>query len=148
VGLERAAEAGSAIRLFPREAAVHLCRAAWGRAVGEELARRTEVLAVEGRTLRVKVPDSSWRKVLHPLEGEILTRMRGIIGAMAPTRIGFSEGFVASPPAPPKPLEDIPPGGEPSPLVSESALGIRDPELRRAFLETSVRYLERSRRHG
>ena len=150
MGLDRAADARMALRLFPEGAVVHLCRAAWRRAVGEELSRRTEVLAVEGRTLRVRVPDISWRRVLHPMEGAILSRMRGIIGAVAPTRIGFSEGFVASGETPiPTPSADkAAPVSEPGPLVAEGALAITDLELRRAFLEAAGKYLERSRRHA
>jgi hypothetical protein len=150
VGLNRAIPEGLASRLFPpgSERAVHLCRAAWPRAVGEELARRTEVLALEGRTLRVLVPDGGWRRVLHRMEREILSRLREVVGGMGPTRIGFTEGFVPPPPAGARaPRATVGPL-EPSAAVQEGAEAISDPELRSAFLEVAARYLERSRRHA
>jgi hypothetical protein len=41
-----------------------LLRAAWPKAVGPELARRTEVLTLEGGALRLRVPDAGWRRHL------------------------------------------------------------------------------------
>ena len=72
-----------------------LVRAAWTRAVGPELSRRTEVVALEGTTLRVRVPDARWRKVLHRMQPELLMRLRTLAGELAPRRLGFVEGPVA-----------------------------------------------------
>ena len=40
--------------------------------MGADLARRTEVVALEAGTLRIRVPDARWRKVLHRMQREIL----------------------------------------------------------------------------
>jgi predicted nucleic acid-binding Zn ribbon protein len=125
---------------------IHLLRAAWGPAVGEELARRTEVLALEGRTLRIRVPDVSWGKVLHRMERDILIRLRRVGGEATPGRLGFTVGQVATPP---EAAADKPgPSPEISAGLREEASVIEDPELRERFLEAATRYLGRRRRHG
>src|SRR6266513_1118397 len=85
------------MRLFGTSPArtLALLQAAWPMAVGPELARRTEVVGVENRTLRVRVPDAGWRKVLHRSQPQILARRRDIAGeALAPRRMGFLEGAI------------------------------------------------------
>ena len=81
-----------------------LLRAAWPLAVGADLGQRTEVTGIDHGTLRVRVPDARWRKVLHRMRREILARLRETAGPSAPYRLGFVEGplsFVpAAPPAP------------------------------------------------
>ena len=135
-------------RLFPpgSRQSLELMRAAWPLAVGKDLARRTEVLAVEGRTLRIRVPDARWRKVLHRMRGDILQRLRGVAGDGAPVRLGLQEdpaGFLLSSAAPDeRPAAPVPPA--PPPLaVCEAAAAIADEDLRRVFLETAARYLGR-----
>jgi hypothetical protein len=136
---------GLAAQIFrPEPARLALLRSAWAVAVGPELARRTEVLAVEGRTLRVRVPDAGWRKVLHRMQGQIVYRLRAIAGELGPSRIGFSEGQVmpaAEPKAPAPPKDE-------GPVAMGAALaaavdGIPDPELRAAFVAAAQRYLAR-----
>jgi hypothetical protein len=123
-----------------------LIKSAWPSAVGPELARRTEVLALEGRTLRVRVPDAGWRKALHRMQPQIVARLRTIAGDLGPSRLGFSEGQVAAP------LEEKPPasaGNEGAatldPDVAAAAERIADDELRRVFLASASRYLSRRR---
>jgi hypothetical protein len=131
-----------------------LLRAAWPRAVGRELARRTEVVALEGRTLRIRVPDAGWRKVLHRMRGDILDRLRGVAGSLAPQKLGFMEaplGFSAagepkarSPQVRDAALAPIREGAAEVPLppaLLAGAAGIPDPETRDLFLETARRYL-------
>src|SRR5712691_6320552 len=90
---------GLASRIFGSEPArrLALIKSAWPFAVGPELARRTEVLALEGRTLRVRVPDAGWRKALHRMQPQIVARLRSVAGDLGPSRLGFSEGQVAAP---------------------------------------------------
>lgn len=143
---ERASAKGLAVRLFGKDSphALTLLRAAWPKAVGEDLGRRTEVVALEGVTLRIRVPDAGWRRVLHRMQGEILARLREVAGPLAPRRLGFVEGRIAvadAAPAPPEPVssdERCPPG-----LVDEAA-AIADPEVRARFVETAGRYLSRA----
>jgi hypothetical protein len=140
---------GLARRLFPAGSPqrLELVRAAWRLAVGDDLARRTEVLALEGRTLRVRVPDASWRKVLHRLRGEILDKLAAVAGDAAPDRLGFQEeplGWrprAAAVPAPPtpRPVADA----APPPGLAREAQAITDPDLRREFLDVAARYLAR-----
>jgi Dna[CI] antecedent DciA-like protein len=122
-----------------------LIKGAWPFAVGHELARRTEVLALDGRTLRVRVPDAGWRKVLHRMQPQIVERLRAIAGELGPVRLGFSEGQVAAP-AEAKPAAGAPAAGPDTldPAVAAAAERIADAELRRTFLASAARYLARA----
>ena len=150
MALERPLTAGLARRLFGAvpARALALLRAAWPRAVGPDLARRTEVVALEGTTLRIRVPDARWRKELHRMQPQILARLRETIGEMAPRRLGFMEGPVAAAgdnptavrrePADPDPEAALPPAV----VAGAQAL---DEDLRARFLETAARYLARTK---
>lgn len=150
MGLSRATTTGLAARLFApgTPQSLWLLRAAWPRAVGTELARRTEILAVEGTTLRVRVPDARWRKVLHRMQREILVHLSHIAGdRLTPQRMSFTEGPLAAPeaaPAPPVAEAAGPPPVAPASIVSE-AQAIADTEIRERFLRTAASYLARRR---
>jgi Dna[CI] antecedent, DciA len=144
MSMDRAAAAGLASRLFGRNP-VHtlaLLRAAWPLAVGPELARRTEVLTLDGRVLRIRVPDAGWRKVLHRMRRDIVVRLREVAGELAPTRFGFIEGGIVPLPAPP-PAPAATAGGPLSEAIAEGAATIADAEIRQLFLVTARRYLGR-----
>ena len=138
-------------RLFPpgSRQSLELMRAAWPLAVGKDLARRTEVLAVEGRTLRVRVPDARWRKVLHRMRGDIVQKLRAVAGDDAPDRLGLQEDPAGALRAlgPGDAREPLPAAPSPPPAaVAEAARAIGDGDLRRAFLDTAARYLGRAPR--
>ena len=99
--MERISGRSLAARLFGASPArtLALLEAAWPLAVGPELARRTEVLGIERGTLRVRVPDAGWRKVLHRMQPQILGHLREIAGDLAPRRMGFVEGGLRDTPA-------------------------------------------------
>jgi hypothetical protein len=126
-----------------------LVRAAWPHAVGPELASRTEVVTLEGSTLRIRVPDARWRKELHRMQREILARLRVTTGDLAPRRLGFVEGPIAPatstesprPGAPSRVLEAAHPAAA---VLEEAAAGL-DPELRERFLAVAARYLDRTK---
>jgi predicted nucleic acid-binding Zn ribbon protein len=146
VALTRAGASDTAARLFGAapERVRALIGAAWPLAVGPELSRRTEVLGIERGTLRIRVPDARWRKVLHAMQPDILRRLREIAGSLAPFRIGFVEGGMkdsdpSPPPAAPGPPADL------STAIAGPAAAIADPEIRRRFLATAARYLDRHR---
>jgi hypothetical protein len=145
MALQRLISVSLARRLFGAVPArtLALVTAAWPRAVGPDLARRTEIVALEAATLRVRVPDARWRKELHRMQPDILARLREIVGDLAPRRLGFVEGPVAMPPAaePPR-AEPLSPAAAPAEVVA-SATVLADPELRQRFLEVAARYLER-----
>ena len=131
-------------QLFPPGSpqALSLAQAAWPRAVGAELAGRTQVLAIEGRTLRVGVPDARWRRVLHRMQGRLLAHLKALTGDLGLTRIGFSEGAFGSPseptaPTPSRVPRPLPPG------VADAATAIADPDVRQRFVEVATRYLTR-----
>jgi hypothetical protein len=144
--MERAVTRHSASALFggSRERTLALLRAAWPGAVGPELARRTEVLALDGDALRLRVPDASWRRHLLQMRGPILERLRAVAGGLTPYRLSFTEGGIAAghiaaggdalclPPA----ATPVPPAS----LVADSQV-IADPDLRARFLESAARYL-------
>jgi hypothetical protein len=147
MALQRLVTVGLARRLFGAVPArtLALVRAAWPRAVGLDLARRTEVVALEAATLRIRVPDARWRKELHRMQPDILARLRGIVGELAPRRLGFVEGPVAAGPAPePAPAPEAAPPAPPAEVLAGASV-LDDPELRRRFLEVAARYLERSK---
>jgi hypothetical protein len=145
MAFDPATTSGLAAQLFRpgTPQAFALVRAAWTAAVGAELARRTVVQAMVGRTLHVRVPDAAWRKTLHRMRREVLARLREIAGELAPTTLGFVEGPVpAGEPAwstGPRPLP------VPAPAALRAAAErIADPEVRARFLETAARYLSRA----
>jgi len=135
-------------RLFPTpERASLVLAAAWPRAVGAELARRTEPVALEGDCLWVRVPDARWRKVLHRMRGDLRHRLRRALGDMAPARLAFVIGPVAEPGGPAAAPELAAPETPPealSEMLVAAAESIPDPELRSRFLATSARYLRRT----
>jgi hypothetical protein len=96
--MDRISGRSLAARLFGASPArtLALMQASWPLAVGPELARRTEVLGLEGGTLRVRVPDASWRKVLHRIQPQILGKLRELAGELAPKRMGFVDGGMAN----------------------------------------------------
>ena len=143
--MRRLVDASLARRLFGAVPfrTLALVRAAWPRAVGRDLARRTEVIALEAATLRVRVPDARWRKELHRMQPEILARLREIVGDLAPRRLGFVEGPIAPAPSPEEARagSSTPPAAPPEVVAGASVLD--DAEMRRRFLEVAARYLDR-----
>jgi len=138
-----------ATQLFGGDPQRHLAllRAAWPAAVGPELARRTEVLGLEGRTLRVKVPDAGWRKVLHRMHRDILSRLYRTAGDLAPGRLAFQEapfGPPAAERAPGAATTDVRwPAAVLPPAVEQAAAAIADDELRERFSRSAALYLQR-----
>lgn len=123
-----------------------LLRAAWTASVGPELARRTEVLAVDGKTLRVRVPDAQWQKVLHRMRRDILYRLSRTTGSLAPSAIGFSMGPVTTTTPPPRPIA-LPPAEIAIPeSIQQAANVIEDPDIRRQFARAAARYLQMNER--
>lgn len=148
MALRKAEPATLAAQLFGGDPAhtAALIRAAWPRVVGPELALRTEVVAVEGSTLRIRVPDARWQKVLHRMQPELLAGLRALAGTLAPRRLGFVLGAVGPPPStPPATPREAPERAAPAPPdeLLRAASAIEDPELRRHFLATASRYLAR-----
>jgi hypothetical protein len=146
MAMDRVSGRPLAARLFGASPArtLALLQAAWPLAVGPELARRTEVVGIENRTLRVRVPDVSWRKVLHRVAPQILARLRDIAGEeLTPHRMGFLDGGIATidTPLPAPPPRDAPV----PPSIAAHAAAIPDAEIRARFASVAARYLSRSK---
>jgi len=147
--LRKAISSETAAELFGAERTLLLLRATWPLAVGPRLAERTEVVAVEGRTLIVRIPDGRWRKILHRLRREILQALRQAAGPRAPHALGFVEAKAAAAPGPVAAADVARPvrvaeGAVPSGSVS-GAESIADPEIRSLFEGAASRYLARGR---
>ncbi len=142
--MERAAARTPAFKLFGGSPSrtLALLRAAWPKAVGPELARRTEVLALEGGALRLRVPDARWRRHLLQMRLPILERLRRVAGDLTPYRLSFTEGGLAAGEVVPAPPPAVAAFETPSSLISEAHL-IEDQELRARFLDAATRYLAR-----
>jgi Dna[CI] antecedent, DciA len=150
MAMDRASGRPWAARLFGSSPArtLALLQAAWPLAVGPELARRTEVVGIENRTLRVRVPDVSWRKVLHRVSAQILARLREIAGDdLTPRRMGFLEGGMTSIDTPlPPPLPPPPPRPPALPaVIARVSQSIPDAEIRARFQSAAARYLARTK---
>jgi hypothetical protein len=143
--MDRPRDPDLAARLFGTkpEHTLALLRAAWPGAVGDEIARRTEVVAFDHGVLRIKVPDLRWQRTLVRMRGDILGRLRRVAGQASPRGLGFVTGEVkglgdaaeAPPPAAPEPVAPA--------IVAEAAQAIPDPEIRARFLAAAGRYLAR-----
>jgi hypothetical protein len=176
--MDRISGRSLAARLFGASPArtLALMQASWPLAVGPELARRTEVLGLEGGTLRVRVPDASWRKVLHRIQPQILGRLRELAGDLAPRRMGFVDGGMANEPnrpqseaalqssgasrggfqggtrPPNEPGGSAPPDLILKPAAKDQAIQaladlIPDAEIRARFAATAARYLALAKQH-
>jgi len=144
MALHRARDPDFAARIFGGrpEHTLALLRAAWPAAVGPDIARRTEVVALDRGVLRIKVPDAGWQRSLLRMRGDILARLRSVAGGAAPRGLGFVSGPVAHAPqaAPPPPAAPLPPTPQ---AVAEAAAAIPDPEIRARFEAAAARYLAR-----
>ena len=142
--MDRTRDPDIAARLFGArpEHTLALLRAAWPAAVGPDIARRTEVVALDRGILRIKVPDTRWQRTLLRMRSDILSRLRGVADGAAPRGLGFVVGPVARPPEPVAARPATPPVPVPS-AVAEAAAAIPDPEVRGRFLAAAARYLGR-----
>ena len=142
--MERTRDPRFAARLFGArpEHTLALLRAAWPEAVGSDLARRTEVVALDRGLLRVKVKDMRWQRTLQRMRSDILSRLRGVAGAAAPRAVGFVVGPVSFAPEVVPAEPSAPDAPAPAALVAAAA-SIPDPEVRARFLAAAGRYLAR-----
>jgi hypothetical protein len=140
-------DAQLATRIFgSQQATLTLLRALWPGAVGEQIASRTELIAVERGVLRMWVADAHWMRVLYRMQREIVRRLRAAAGAAAPEKLAFLQAAAGWAPARERaaqPARPIPPA-PPSAALLAAAAAIADPDLREAFLTSAARYLGRT----
>lgn len=120
-----------------------LLKAAWPAAVGPELARRSEVVALDGDLARIRVADAMWRRSLWRMRKDLIGRLRRVAGSAAPYALTFVEGPVTARLEPP--TSEIP-VLEPAPLppvVADAAELIPDDATRERFRNAVGRYLAR-----
>jgi hypothetical protein len=143
--MDRSRDPDLAARLFGArpEHTLALLRATWPAAVGPEIARRTEVVALDRGVLRVKVPDLRWQRQLMRMRADILSRLRKVARGVAPWALGFVVGPVAETAEPSPPAELEPPPAAAPPAVAAAAAAIPDPEVRARFVAAAARYLGR-----
>ena len=73
-----------------------LPQAAWDFAAGRAVAEKSRVIAVEGQTLLVEVPDANWRAQLYAMAPQFLARINQFM------RIERIEFKLARPQEPPR----------------------------------------------
>jgi hypothetical protein len=143
--MRRATPSDLAADLFgaTRARRLTLLKVAWPAAVGPDLARRSEVVALDGDLLRIRVPDAPWRRSLWRMRSDLLARLRKVAGSAAPHALGFTEGPVAASaeseaaPAPARVAVSLPPA------LAAAADQIPDPETRERFRQAAGLYLGR-----
>jgi len=120
-----------------------LLKAAWPVSVGPELARRSEVVALDGDLARIRVSDATWRRSLWRMRQDLVKKLRRIAGSAAPFALTFVEGPVAASLAPPSPkIQVLEPASLPR-AVADAADLIPDDATRERFREAVGRYLAR-----
>lgn len=100
-----------------------LARAAWPQAVGKKIASHALAVSLARSCLVVEVEDPVWRGQLARLEGQILARLREILGPELVTRIDFRLRI-------PRRLPQ--PAGQRQ-AATDEADGIADPVLRHLY---------------
>jgi hypothetical protein len=143
--MDRPRDPDLAARLFGGrpEHTLALLRSAWPVAVGPDLARRTELVALDAGVLRVKVSDARWQRTLLRMRADILSRLRRDAAGAAPRGLGFVVGPLATAPEPPPAVPPVVPSAPAPRAVVEAAAAIPDPEVRASFVTAAARYLAR-----
>jgi len=67
-------------------------RKAWDKAVGPEIAARTRVARLRGRTLEVWAENESWATQLRYLSSVVVTRLNEVLGAETVSEIQVRRG--------------------------------------------------------
>lgn len=124
--MERAAS------LLPRLKTKHLAvedlaRAAWPKAIGSRLEKRTRVLNLVRSTLVIEVEDAVWQKQLHAIRYHILANISSILGEGHVTALEFRIGIPRRPAG--REMESAVAG----PLYLDEADRIADPVLRKIY---------------
>ncbi len=143
--MKRSSPASLGVEVFRATPArrLTLLKAAWPAAVGRELARRSEVVALDGDLARIRVSDAVWRRSLWRMRQDLIGRLRRIAGRAAPHALSFVEGPVAARVEPPVPKARVVEPVPLPPVVAEAAALIPDDDTRQRFREAVGRYLSR-----
>lgn len=96
--MERAGKTLTKLRSPDGISSEALARAAWPVAVGKRLANRALAVGLVRDRLIVEVDDAIWQKQLFHLEGQILKRLREVIGDDLIRQIEFRISIARRPP--------------------------------------------------
>lgn len=96
-------------------------RAAWPKAVGTKLDRRTRVIGMVRETLVIEVEDAVWQRQLNALRGYILTNLAGALGPGV-TDLEFRIGVPRRPPQPELESASTAPAGDEADRIADPAL--------------------------
>lgn len=131
-----------AVELLPQrqELRESLAVALWDQAVGEALAKKTKPLRMYRSTLIILVPSQAWRKELHFLRTEIVTKMNENAGfrLIQDIEFRFDLKFTILPTTLETP--GLQTAAEPLDLPTEVIL---DPGLRHSLIAAASSYLRR-----
>ena len=129
------------------EVAEAACMAAWKHAAGDGLRDHAVPLGLHRKTLVVGVADTTWQKQLQSLSGQLLFRLNSILGQPLVTFVDFrvdpnavanARGLQYAN----RTRRELDPKTVSSELVT-AASGIRDNDLRRAFLGAAMSCINR-----
>jgi hypothetical protein len=128
------------------EVAEAACIAAWKHAAGEGLRDHAVPLRLHRKTLVVGVADGTWQKQLQSLSGQLLFRLNSILGQPLVTFIKFHVNpnavVTARAQCPNRASRELDPAKISVELVTAAA-GIKDTDLRRAFLGAAMSCINR-----
>ena len=133
-----------AMELLPprQELKESLALALWDQAVGEALAKKTKPLRLYRSTLIILVPSPAWRRELHLLRTEMVTKMNERAGFQLirdiEFRVDLNLSILSS--APDQPGSET--TSEPPDLPTET---IPDQDLRKSLIAAASSYLKRNR---
>jgi hypothetical protein len=118
---------------------------AWSRAAGEGLRRNAVPVRLEGTTLIVAVADALWQKQLESMAGELLYRIKKLLGggvSQIVFRISPADVSKAQSPEPEEPRNPRRESALPTELLF-AAGSIADEELRKRFLRAADNLIAR-----
>ncbi|HTR34349.1 MAG TPA: DUF721 domain-containing protein [Bryobacteraceae bacterium] len=122
VSMERAAKSLAKMKLSDAVSHEELARAAWPAAVGERIAVHAAPKSLVRGSLVVEVADAVWQKQLFHLRGQIIARLKQVLGDGIINDVEFR---IATPRRPPQPARSLNPAE-----LADEADRIQDPVLR------------------
>lgn len=122
VSMERAAKSLAKMKLSDAVSREDLARAAWQAAVGERIACHANPRSLVRGSLIVEVDDAVWQKQLFHLRGQILARLKQVLGEGILSDVEFR---IATPRRPPQPAQSLNPA-----VPTDEADRIHDPVMR------------------
>jgi hypothetical protein len=115
---------------------------AWKRVAGEGLARHAKPTMLRDTTLTVEVADEVWRKQLHRMSADLLSRLNKLLKREIIKAIDFRVNLALAKPSTRGCEQTRRRPSLPIDIIS-SAEGIQDPELRERFIRAAENCIDR-----